>query len=54
LREEIIARQKTLGVIPPDTALTKRPAEISAWDDMPAALKPVLERTGCREHLAAN
>jgi arylsulfatase len=44
LREEIMARQKALGVIPSDTALTKRHAEITAWDDMPAALKPVLVR----------
>ncbi len=44
LREEIFARQKELGVIPPDAELTKRPAEIPAWDNMPAALKPVLAR----------
>lgn len=44
LREEIFARQKKLGVIPKDCDLTKRPAEIPAWDEMPAALKPVLAR----------
>ena len=44
LREEIFARQKTLGVIPQDAELTKRHAEIPAWDDMPAAIKPVLTR----------
>ncbi len=44
LREEIFARQKEWGVIPPDAELTKRPAEIPAWDNMPAALKPVLAR----------
>jgi arylsulfatase len=44
LREEIFARQKDLGVIPPDAELTARPAEIPAWDDMPAELKPVLAR----------
>jgi arylsulfatase A-like enzyme len=44
LREEIVARQKTLGVIPADAELTARPAEIPAWDDMPAELKPVLVR----------
>jgi len=44
LREETFARQKELGVIPQDAQLTARPAEIPAWDDMPAELKPVLAR----------
>ena len=44
LREETIARQKALGVIPPDCQLTARHEEIPAWDDMPEALKPVLRR----------
>jgi arylsulfatase len=44
LREEILARQKELGVVPPDTRLTERPAQIPAWDAMPDALKPVLAR----------
>ena len=44
LREESFARQKALGVIPPEAELTKRPAEIPAWDEMPAALRPVLAR----------
>jgi arylsulfatase A-like enzyme len=44
LREETFARQKELGVIPPDCELTDRPAEIPAWDDMPDDLKPVLAR----------
>jgi arylsulfatase A-like enzyme len=44
LREEIFARQKTLGVIPQDCKLTPRHKEIPAWDEMPAALKPVLIR----------
>ena len=43
-REKTFARQKELGVIPADAELTKRHAEIPAWADMPAALKPVLER----------
>lgn len=43
-REITFARQKELGVIPQDCELTKRHAEITAWDDMPAELKPVLER----------
>jgi len=44
LREETIARQKALGVIPADCRLTARHAEIPAWDDMPEALKPILRR----------
>jgi arylsulfatase len=44
LREEILARQKELGVVPPDAELTARHEEIPAWDDMPDELKPVLAR----------
>ena len=44
LREETFARQKKLGVIPQDCQLTPRHKEIPAWDEMPAALKPVLIR----------
>ncbi len=44
LREETFARQKKLGVIPADAELTKRPAEISAWADIPADMKPILAR----------
>ncbi len=44
LREEIFARQKKLGVIPKDCQLTPRHEEIPAWNEMPAALKPVLIR----------
>jgi len=44
LREETFARQKKLGIIPQDSVLTKRPEEIPAYDDMPAALKPILSR----------
>ena len=44
LREAIFAKQKKLGVIPKDAELTKRHAEIPAWDEMPAELKPVLAR----------
>jgi arylsulfatase len=44
LREEIFARQKKLGVIPQNCQLTQRHKEIPAWDEMPAALKPVLIR----------
>jgi arylsulfatase len=44
LREETFARQKQLGVIPPECELTSRPEEIPAWDDQPEDLKPVLAR----------
>jgi arylsulfatase A-like enzyme len=44
LREETFARQKTLGVIPPDCELTKRPEDIPAWDQMEPRLRPVLAR----------
>jgi arylsulfatase len=43
-RELTFARQKELGVIPPDATLTPRHAEIPAWDDMNPQLRPVLER----------
>jgi arylsulfatase A-like enzyme len=44
LREETLARQKELGVVPEDAELTARPAEIPAWAEMPDELKPVLAR----------
>jgi arylsulfatase A-like enzyme len=44
LREKTFARQKELGVIPADAELTRRHAEIPAWDEMPDELKPVLRR----------
>jgi arylsulfatase A-like enzyme len=44
LRDEIFARQKELGVIPPDAELTERHEEIPAWDDMSDEMKPVLAR----------
>ncbi len=43
-RERTFARQKELGVIPIDAALTTRPEEIPAWDEIPDDLKPVLAR----------
>jgi arylsulfatase A-like enzyme len=43
-RELTLARQKELGVIPTDTELTPRHAELPAWDEMPDELKPILER----------
>ena len=44
LREETVQRQRQIGVIPADAALTPRPPEVPAWDDMPDDLKPVLAR----------
>jgi arylsulfatase A-like enzyme len=44
LREETLARQKELGVVPEDAVLTERPEEIPAWEEMPEELKPVLAR----------
>jgi arylsulfatase len=44
LREETLARQKELGVIPPAAELTARPVEFPAWADMDEALKAVLAR----------
>ena len=44
LREETFARQKKLGVIPPDCKLTPRHKEIPSWDEMPEPFKPVLRR----------
>ena len=43
-REITFQKQKALGVIPQDAELTKRHAEIPAWDEMDPKLKPVLER----------
>jgi arylsulfatase len=44
LREEILARQKELGVVPADAVLTRRHDEIPAWDDMPEEMRAVLTR----------
>ena len=44
LREEILVRQKELGVVPPEAELTARPEEIPAWDEIRDDLKPVLAR----------
>ncbi|MBM4465789.1 MAG: arylsulfatase [Chloroflexi bacterium] len=44
LREETFARQKKLGVIPPDCELTKRHPEIPAWDTIDPKMKPILAR----------
>ena len=44
LRDQTIARQKELGVIPQDCELTAPNAECPAWDDMPEDFKPFLRR----------
>jgi len=44
VREETLARQKQLGVVPEDTQLSTRPEQISAWGDVADELKPVLAR----------
>src|SRR6476659_3128763 len=44
LREETFASQKKLGVIPADAVLTTRPAEIPAWDETPAKMRPIFAR----------
>jgi arylsulfatase A-like enzyme len=41
MREETLARQKALGIVPPDTHLTPRPKEIPAWDSLDADHKKV-------------
>jgi arylsulfatase A-like enzyme len=44
LREETFARQKQLGVIPKDAALTARPKELPAWSSLSAEQKRVYSR----------
>jgi arylsulfatase A-like enzyme len=44
LRDETLARQKEQGIVPPDTELSARPEQISAWADVADDLKPVLAR----------
>jgi arylsulfatase A-like enzyme len=39
VREETLARQKQLGIVPANTQLTKRPEEIPAWDSLSADQK---------------
>ena len=41
MREEILARQKSLGIVPLDTKLTERSAGIPAWDSLDADHKKV-------------
>ncbi|MCA9073986.1 MAG: arylsulfatase [Planctomycetaceae bacterium] len=44
VRDETFARQKQLGVIPPDAELTAPNSEVPRWDDVPDDFKPVLAR----------
>ncbi len=44
LREETFARQKELGVIPPDAELTERDEAFPAWEDVPDKLKAFYAR----------
>jgi len=44
VREETLARQKRLGVVPPNTELTPRPEEIPAWDSLDADAKRLYAR----------
>ncbi len=44
VREETLARQIKLGVVPAGTKLTKRPAQIPAWDSLTADQKRVFAR----------
>ena len=44
LREETLARQIELGVVPAGTKLTARPAEIPAWDSLTADQKRLFAR----------
>jgi arylsulfatase A-like enzyme/uncharacterized membrane protein len=43
-REATLARQKALGVVPPDTELTERPALYPAWDSLSDAEKQLYAR----------
>ncbi|UTF58571.1 arylsulfatase [Gilvimarinus sp. DA14] len=44
VREETLARQKQLGVVPENTLLTPRPKEISAWDSLSDDAKTLYAR----------
>ncbi|MDP1723374.1 MAG: arylsulfatase [Alphaproteobacteria bacterium] len=44
LREETLARQISLGVVPADTKLTARPEQIPAWDSLNADQKRLYAR----------
>jgi arylsulfatase len=44
VREETLARQKKLGVVPTNAQLTKRPEQIPAWDSLSADQKRLYAR----------
>ena len=44
VREETLARQIKLGIVPPGTQLTKRPEQIPAWDTLSADQKRLYAR----------
>jgi arylsulfatase len=44
VREETLARQKKLGLVPADTRLTPRPKELEAWDSLSADAKQLYAR----------
>src|SRR5262249_45160245 len=44
VREETLARQKQLGVVPADTQLTARPNELPAWDSLSVDQKRLYAR----------
>jgi len=44
VREETLARQKKLGVVPANTDLSKRPEQIPAWDSLSADQKRLYAR----------
>ena len=43
-REKTLARQKKLGIVPPDTELTERPDLFPAWDSLSEAQKKLYAR----------
>jgi arylsulfatase len=43
-REETFERQKKLGVVPPNTKLTPRPAELPAWDSLSVEQRRLFSR----------
>jgi arylsulfatase len=45
VREETLARQKKLGLVPPDTQLTKRHDGLPAWDSLNAGQKAICAYT---------
>src|SRR5277367_2758189 len=44
VREETLARQIKLGVVPPETQLTPRPEQLAAWDSLSADQKRLYAR----------